>query len=332
MSFQNDGCASGLQTELNVENLRTRSLRAQGFSDGVIEIMLKCRRDSSNKQYDYYLNKWLVFCNKINSDPIFSDVQTVLNFLQELFSENCRGASAMGTARSAISSIVVLPDGSTVGKDKNVTLFMKGISQMKPAQPRYLETWDPNVLIDMFKSEDWNPCTNLNLMSLSVKLVVLILLATFNRGQLILALKMSRMIRVSDEEVRFKILASELKQGSRKNYIPEPVIFKRLVDEPELCILSHLDVYLEKTSDVRNSIDQLFLTTRKPFRAVSRDSVSHWVKSAMRHAKINVDMFAPGSVRAASSTGAFLAGVPLDQILKKAGWSRESTFVKWYKR
>ena len=91
-------------------------------------------------------------------------------------------------------------------------------------------------------------------------------------------------------------------------------------------------MYLEKTSDVRNSIDQLFLTTRKPFRAVSRDSVSHWVKSAMRHAKINVDMFAPGSVRAASSTGAFLAGVPLDQILKKAGWNRESTFVKWYKR
>ena len=140
------------------------------------------------------------------------------------------------------------------------------------------------------------------------------------------------MYRISDDEVRFKILPSELKQGSRKKYKPEPVVFKRKIDTPAICILSHLDVYLSKTNDVRKGEDQVFLTTTKPHRAVSRDSVSHWVKAAMRHAKIDVETFAPGSIRGASSSGAYLAGVPLDQILRKAGWSSESTFVKWYKR
>ena len=237
----------------------------------------------------------------------------------------------MGTARSAISSVVILADGSTVGKNRFVSQFMKGVSVMKPVQPRYLETWDPNVLLNMFQSDEWNPSVDLELMSLTVKLAVLILLATYNRGQLILALKISRMSRVSDDEVRFKILPSELKQGNRKNYKPEPVIFKRLADSPKICILSLLDIYLSRTCEVRNC-DQLFLTTKKPHRAVSRDSVSHWVKSAMRHAGVNVDVFAPGSIRGASSTNAYLAGVPLDQILKKAGWSNETTFVKWYKR
>ena len=40
MPTQNDGSPSELQAELSVENLRSRSLRVQGFSDGVIEIML----------------------------------------------------------------------------------------------------------------------------------------------------------------------------------------------------------------------------------------------------------------------------------------------------
>ena len=319
-------------TVLTVEGLRRNSLLSQGFNDKVVDIMLKARRDKSYKLYDCYLNKWLVYCDKVQCDPIYATVKTVLDFLQELFNEGCRGSSAMGTARSAISSVVILADGSTVGQNRYVSQFMKGVSAIKPAQPRYLETWDPDVLIEMFKSDKWNPCGDLDLMSLTVKLAVLILLATYNRGQLILALKISRMFRVSDDEVRFKILPSELKQGCKKNYKPEPVVFKRLTENPEVCILSHIDVYLSKTSEVRKGCDQVFMTTKKPHRAVSRDSVSHWIKAAMRHAKINVEVFAPGSIRGASSSGAFLAGVPLDQILRKAGWSKESTFLKWYKR
>ena len=132
-------------------------------------------------------------------------------------------------------------------------------------------------------------------------------------------------------ELRFEILPSDVKQGSKNGYRPELTIFKKL-DDVRICIFEHIKVYLNRTSDVRNGVQQLFVITRKPFNAVTRDTVSHWVKAVMREAKIDVDVFAPGSTRSASTSGAFLAGVSLDQIMKKAGWSQSATFMKWYKR
>ena len=52
----------------------------------------------------------------------------------------------------------------------------------------------------------------------------------------------------------------------------------------------------------------------------------------MREANIDVTMFAPGSTRGASSSNAYLSGVPIEEICAKAGWSNASTFVRWYKR
>ena len=43
-------------------------------------------------------------------------------------------------------------------------------------------------------------------------------------------------------------------------------------------------------------------------------------------------MFKPHSKRHAASTAAFKASIPLDDILKKAGWSSAKTFRRFYFR
>ena len=316
----------------NVGSLIRRSLEQQGFAEDVVETMLKCRRDTSVALYDTYLNKWSIFCHENNVDPIrCSSVSYVLRFLQDLFNEGTRGASAICTARSALSSIVMLPDGIKVGDNVYVKQFVKGIKAIRPAEPRYLTTWDPDIVLNMFKLDEWNPPQDLSLMQLSVKTVMLILLATYQRGQIIIALNLDRMCK-TENEFRFKVLKSDLKQGSSGNFVAQPIVFEKRLDFVEHCIYDHLNVYISKTAAWRGEVKQLFLTTRKPFRAVSRDSVSHWIKAAMREAKIDISMFAPGSTRGASSSGAFLSGVPIEEICRKAGWSQASTFVKWYKR
>ena len=45
---------------------------------------------------------------------------------------------------------------------------------------------------------------------------------------------------------------------------------------------------------------------------------------------IDIDLFKPHSTRHAASTAAYRANVPLDEILKKAGWSRADTFKRFY--
>ena len=248
--------------------------------------MLKCRRNPSNDLYICYLDRWKSFCLERQLDPIFSDVCHVLEFLQCLFQDTdvARGSSAICTARSALSSIVILPDGTKVGENKFVKQFIKGVCNMKPAKPRYLDSWDPNIVLEMFKNEEWNPLDQLTLMELSVKTVMLILLATYQRGQIILALNLERMTMLKDE-VRFEILRADLKQGSKKNCKPKPIVFCKRIDTPELCIFEHLQCYLSRTLAVRNDVKQVFLITRKPFNAVSRECVSKWVKAVMKHAK-----------------------------------------------
>ena len=293
--------------------------------------MLKCRRDSSLALYDSYLKKWSIFCQVNNIDPIYCAVTNVLRFLQDLFNEGSRGSSAICTARSALSSIVVLPDGSKLGDNVFVKQFCKGVKALKPAEPRYLTTWDPEIILNMFKLADWNPPQDLSLMKLSVKSVMLILLATYQRGQIVIALNLDRMFK-DENEFRFRILNSDLKQGSKSKIVPKPIIFKRQTDCEELDIYVHIEEYLSRTADLRGDAKQLFVTTRKPFRPVSRDTVSHWIKASMREAGIDISLFAPGSTRGASSSGAYLAGVPIEQICEKAGWSRSSTFFRWYRR
>ena len=50
----------------------------------------------------------------------------------------------------------------------------------------------------------------------------------------------------------------------------------------------------------------------------------------LRQAGINLSQFGSHSTRAAAASAASLANVPLQTILKTAGWSQASTFRKLY--
>ena len=47
-------------------------------------------------------------------------------------------------------------------------------------------------------------------------------------------------------------------------------------------------------------------------------------------AGIDIDNFGAHSVRSASTAKAKMMGVPISEIMKKAGWSNKSTFTKYY--
>lgn len=295
----------------------------------MITTMLKARRDSSNRLYGSYLVKWETFCDKLGIDPISPPLPKALDFLQALLSdkETDRGYSTIATARSALSSILVIDGNIKFGEHPAVKQFMKGVYQMAAPTPRYVNTWDPEVIITMFKSKDWFPASRLSLLSLSKKLVTLILLASAQRGQIIPALTLDNM-KITDNGFQFFLNNKDLKQG-RPGYKPEILNFERF-HVKKVCIARYLQEYLGKTSDLRGNTREIFITSKKPFKAISRDTVSRWVKSVMREAGLDVQVFKPGSTRAAASSKAMQDGVPLDEILARGGWSNASTFRKFY--
>ncbi|CAC5405659.1 unnamed protein product [Mytilus coruscus] len=61
-------------------------------------------------------------------------------------------------------------------------------------------------------------------------------------------------------------------------------------------------------------------------------TIARWIKTVLKLAGIDADMFKAHSTRAASTSAAFLAGMPIKDILKAAGWSNESVFGRFYQK
>jgi site-specific recombinase XerD len=65
---------------------------------------------------------------------------------------------------------------------------------------------------------------------------------------------------------------------------------------------------------------------------VSRDTISRRIKYNLRVAGIDTSNVLPHSVRSSAASAAVRAHVPIDTVLRTAGWSKENTFTKYYKK
>ena len=76
----------------------------------------------------------------------------------------------------------------------------------------------------------------------------------------------------------------------------------------------------------------MFISYNRPFKRVSRDTISRWVKLVLTDSGIDTSRFKPHSTRAANASAAGNDACSLDDILHTAGWSSESTFAKFYNK
>lgn len=88
------------------------------------------------QQYQSAFKKWSDFCDEKNWSVWDSNLNHYLVFLTDLF-EKGHSYSSVNTCRSALSSILSDIDGVSIGQHKLIVSFMKGVSRLRPAAPRY---------------------------------------------------------------------------------------------------------------------------------------------------------------------------------------------------
>ena len=89
--------------------------------------------------------------------------------------------TTINIARSALSAIILPTDNVNIGSHPIVSRFMKGIFKNNPPVPRYRTTWNVSPVLSYLSSL---PKPNQsNLISLTLKLVMLIALVSAQRGQ-----------------------------------------------------------------------------------------------------------------------------------------------------
>ena len=178
-----------------VQNLKTNGLSyirefylSKGFSSEATNIICSSWRDSTCKQYEVYIRKWNLFCNKQKIDPLQFDEIRVAQFLTEMFN---RGASysAINSARSALSTFLVNGNWIPIGSVTSLKRLLKGIFEMKPPMPRYNYIWDVNIVLDYLRL--MSPCSDIPLSHLTYKLLMLVALASSQRVQTIREIKVN---------------------------------------------------------------------------------------------------------------------------------------------
>ena len=302
-----------------------RSYETRGISESACNLLMASWRPGTQKQYQVYIQKWSNFCAQrkiIHNQPT---VEQALEFFTHLYEQGLT-YSAINTARSALSSYIVLEDGTSLGQHRLVSRLLKGIFQSNPPSPRYSETWDVSVVLHYLQG--LSPVGTLTLKELTPKLVTLILLVSGQRGQTVHLLNLSNM-RVSVDSYTFSF-SKWLKQ-TRPGF-PNPTVTLTAFRDSRLCVVTTLKEYISRTEPLRGSESQLFVSYTKPHKAVSRDTIGRWVKTVLSSAGIDTKKFKPHSTRAAAVSAASNVSVSLDEIMSTAGWSSESTFAKFYNK
>ena len=161
-------------------SLVRQTLTGHGISTKAKDIIMAPWRTGTTKQYEVHLKRWEQFCQSQGINRFDAIVENGFDFLATLFTSGL-GYSAMNTARSALSSVLILPNNITFGAHPLVARFLKGVFELKPSLPRYSSIWDVSIVLQHLRS--LGPPTQLDLKSLTKKTTMLLCLLTGQRCQ-----------------------------------------------------------------------------------------------------------------------------------------------------
>ncbi|GFN80793.1 tyrosine recombinase [Plakobranchus ocellatus] len=304
-----------------LQSLRSR-FEATGLNDDAIHFVMNSWRPNTAKSYSTYIKKWLDYIASNNIQDIM--IATFANFLSTLYIHG-NGYSTINLARSAVAAFLAPGGFVGFGTHPIITKLLRGVFHKRPALSKYTSTWNVDVVIK-FLSE-WPDLNVMTLKQLTLRLVMLLCLLSGQRGETIYKIRVND-ISFHDNNC-FMVFSSLLKTSNPRRHL-QPLELRSFTNK-RLCVVSHLQHYLAVTQDFRLG-DQLFLTYIKPHRPIARGTLSRWIKMILKMAGVNTDVYSAHSTRVASTSAAMVRNVPLDVILRSAGWSKKSTFEKFYFR
>ena len=247
-----------------------------------------------------------------------------MNFLSELYQKHQLSYSALNTARSALSPIIVPSGGGTFGNHPLVTRFLRGVFNTRPSLPRYQEIWDISIVFTYLKS--LHPPEKLTLKDLTMKTTMLVASLSGQRCQTIHALDVNNMVLMKD---RCTFYIQELLKTSRPGKHFGKLELRAYHPDKRLCVVTFLEEYVRRTKPLRGS-SRLFISYQKPHGSVTTDTVGRWLRKVLENSGLDVRKYGAHSTRAASTSAAKLVNISIQSIMDAAGWSNAETFRKFY--
>ena len=227
----------------------------RNLNEDAQDIVLQAWSKGTTKSYNVYLKQWSLYCQEHSIDMYNATINQGIDFLTFLFKSKNLGYSALNTARSALSLFIGKNYNiGTFGKQDTVSKLLKGMFRLRPSFPKYMVTYDPDIVLNHLKQIGHQIKMDLKLLTL--KLTTLLCLLTGQRNQTIHSLDISCM-HVDDKRIIFYI-PTILKTTTPSSHL-EPLELLRYQDW-RLCVVTHIQLYIRATAKVRGSHNQLLLS------------------------------------------------------------------------
>ena len=303
-------------------------LRSNGLPSNVVELVLKANRKSTQKSNDSAWNVWCNWALEQGHNPLSPSLNVILEFLTFQV-ELGKSFNTVSVYKFMLSSTLPPIEGVKVGKHSIVSQLIQGAFNTNPPVPKYTEFWDLN---DLLKELDLIDPDSLDLAQLSCRLATLLATATFMRVSELSNISLPS-VKITRSSATFS-LSSLSKPRKAQRSGPLQSFNLRRLPSSGTCPVHHLELYFNRTESLRDlsNSTNLFIGIRKPHKIVGPSTVARWIKSQLSLAGVDCARYSAHSTRGAAASAAVVAGVPIQSILDRAGWSSESTFTRFYRR
>ena len=281
--------------------------------------------------------------------PRRASVADVADFFVHLREDQSLSVSAIKGFRSALSQIFHLR-GLDLSTSPEITALLKNFAQEIPARQLKIPQWDLSLVLNSLRRAPYEPIDSASLHAVTLKTVFLVALATAKRISELQALSyvVSRKrdwLSVTLSFVPEFVAKTEVpgNEASKLRPVELPALTNILGQRDEdalLCPVRALRRYLSLTEHARPACRRLFVTTkRRTPKAVSKNTISFWIKEVVRAAYTGVTdqqrqlcLVRAHEVRALATSVLFAKNSSLGDVMAAACWRCQSTFASFYLR
>ncbi|KAL0151921.1 hypothetical protein M9458_052773 [Cirrhinus mrigala] len=267
----------------------------ENLSEGVLNTISQARAPSTRRLYAF---KWSVFstwCSTRGKNPVSCDISVILSFLQELLDKG-RSPSTLKVYVAAIAASHAPIAGQSIGRNNLVVRFLKGSRRMNPSRPHTIPTWDLSTVLRALKSSPFEPLSDADLKTLTLKSALLLALVSVKRiGDL-------QALSISPSCLEFGPGDSKVILKPRHGYVPK---VPSTPFRAQVVTLSALPSSEGDQEALRMKSDQLFVCFGG--RNKGQPPIPPWCVPTQQE-----------------------AGVSMAEICAAAGWASPSTFTRFY--
>ena len=320
----------GLVQAGSLEDFRLQQ-DAEGLQERAYFLRSRSIRDQTRRDYDHKWTKYADWCLARRVSPRNCSISLILEFLALLEVEGYQYNTICGY-RSMISKYHEPVDGIPVGSHPQVSELVKGVFNVNPPLKKLCPAWDVHVVLDYLKGEPFVPIETCSLKFLTLKVCMVLALASARRADDISKLSKRRQKYVWTP-LKIILTPDALIKQDRPGHVGKPIELAKFADE-QLDIVTLLPRYLKRVENLRSD-ESLLVTHSRPHHKPTAQTISRWLVQVIKLAYEKANILPRGkitghSTRAMGPSMAEYKGVAVEDILRVADWASAKTFYDFY--